>query len=142
MTFTPETSLVIEYYREPSVLVSADPFRPEEYSVDFDEPSKGRPVDDMLAYSIIPLGDFTVLPKTESGKVVPVNNLKVNFVGNYEQLPGTGAIFCKIDIRVPDNWHLIRPTTPSNGYTKRKTSIEKTSIPRVDEIVSQYVCLI
>jgi hypothetical protein len=136
VTFTPETSLVIEYYREPTVLASADPFRPEDFAVDFDEPSKGRPIDDLLAYSIIPLGDFTVLPVTESGKVIPLSNVKVHFVGKYEQLPGTGAIYCRIDIRVPDNWHLIRPHTPSNGYAKRKENLEKVSIPRVDEIVS------
>ncbi|KAJ3383504.1 hypothetical protein HDU92_004084, partial [Lobulomyces angularis] len=111
-SFTPGCSLIIEYYREPGVNPSSDPFKPDDLAVDFDEPSEGRPIDDIFAYSIIPLGDFTVLPVTDSGQILNLERVKVNFIGKYEKVPGTSAVFCCFDIMVPDNWHLVRPRTP------------------------------
>lgn len=77
------------------------------------------------------------MPVSESGNIIPLHNLKLNFIGKYEKLPGTGAVFCKLDIRVPDNWHLLRPTTPSNGNARgnRGERLEKI-IPPIAQAVS------
>lgn len=130
-SFTPETSLIIEYYREPSVISSHDPInQTNDFAVDFDDPAIGRSIDDLFGFSCIPLGDFSMLPVTESGKVLNLDKTKVTFVGRYAGIPGTGNILCKLDTRVPDNWHHLRPTSAASA-----DSSSERIIPHVEAIV-------
>ncbi|KAJ3199042.1 hypothetical protein HDU82_000770, partial [Entophlyctis luteolus] len=65
----------------------------------------------LLAYAIIPLGDFSVIAQTEARSVLNLDNVLLNFVGVYQNFPETEDVFCAIDIKVPSNWAKLKPTS-------------------------------
>ncbi|KAJ3089599.1 hypothetical protein HK102_005972 [Quaeritorhiza haematococci] len=125
LEFSPETSLLIEFYRDPAVVVQHY-HPPKEGETDgddreVDEEETGRPLNDLFGYAIVPLGDFTTLAITESGKIKSFDDIRVHFVGRYGKLPGTSRVFCALDIKVPDNW----PTSQDDAPEKSKSQKSK-----------------
>ncbi|KAJ3356175.1 hypothetical protein HDU83_001754 [Entophlyctis luteolus] len=96
MSFNAETALVVEFYRDPYLT---------------DTTHEILPIEDLLAYAIIPLGDFSVIAQTEARSVLNLDNVLLNFVGVYQNFPETEDVFCAIDIKVPSNWAKLKPTS-------------------------------
>lgn len=107
MNLSAETSLIIEYYLDKPALKTSDPFNSENPPADY-QGDTGRPLDELVGYSYVPLGDFTVLGVSDSNQIKRLEKLKVEFVGKYKQVPGTGSVYMKMDIKVPDNWVKIK----------------------------------
>ncbi|KAJ3217252.1 hypothetical protein HDU67_008274 [Dinochytrium kinnereticum] len=107
--YTTETSLVIEFFNEP---ICADP-SPNvpilNYGNNRQTEGASRPLSDMIAYSIIPLGDLTIIPMTKQGRILPLSNIKLNFVDSYKRLPGAERVFCSLDVSIPENWNEATP---------------------------------
>jgi hypothetical protein len=77
-----------------------------------------RVIEDMFAYAIIPLGDFTILPVTDSGQVKKIDNITLHFVNQFSNLPGIDSVFCNLDIKVPENWDTINPRNARTDYIR------------------------
>ncbi|KAJ1533184.1 hypothetical protein HK096_005548, partial [Nowakowskiella sp. JEL0078] len=114
--FHSQTSMVIEFYRDPPITnTSMNIVKQTKENSFFNHPNfptSGRPINDLLAYTLIPLGDFTVLNTTDSGSIKIIENAKLNFIGRYSELPGVSNVFCIVEIKVPENWHDLVPIVP------------------------------
>ncbi|KAJ3126523.1 hypothetical protein HK098_007423 [Nowakowskiella sp. JEL0407] len=130
--FHQQTSLIIEFYRDPPVTHAYDSnstTTPTNFSLEFDTNSPkriGRPINELFAYAEIPLGDFSLLKKTDCGKVKLLDRIQVQFLGKFAELPGTKGVNCCVEFKVPENWDELSPIIPPKQTTKtRKTT--KTS---------------
>ena len=94
--YTPESSLVLEFYREPI----GNP-KIQDSSFEFERPTSSRPIDEMIGYASVALGDFTILQSNQSGNIINLDNLQVVLFGKYDN---STIASCSIDVRVPDNW--------------------------------------
>ncbi|KAI8809840.1 hypothetical protein BJ742DRAFT_802599 [Cladochytrium replicatum] len=103
LEFWSDTGIIIEFYRDPPVVradTSDDASVVEEGDI-----SPGRPINDLVGYCHIPLGDFTVLSAIDAGTIKTVDNLRVHLLGSYSKLPGSTHLFCSVTFKIPVNWN-------------------------------------
>ncbi|KAJ3076765.1 Coiled-coil domain-containing protein 33 [Podochytrium sp. JEL0797] len=133
LSFNAETSLVIELYRDPP-LNGTRPLHPG-------DSSSNLPIDDLLGYAIVPLGDFSVIPLTETRSVVKLDKTAIHFLGQYSQSMRNSDTFVSLDIRVPENWNQINPDslkpkpTAVSRPEKRQASTFRGSFEQILELV-------
>ncbi|KAI9338223.1 hypothetical protein BDR26DRAFT_863224 [Obelidium mucronatum] len=119
LLFNAESSVVVEFYRDPVIMEN----RPL-------SGSKGLVIDDLIGYSIIPLGDFSIISAAEKRKVLNLDKVKVFFTGvggsgGYGGSPYGGDTYCSLDLRVPDTWNQINPDSLKPKTTSLTRSSEK-----------------
>ncbi|KAI8618820.1 hypothetical protein BC830DRAFT_887272 [Chytriomyces sp. MP71] len=90
-SFSHDTALIIELYKDPQLSESSSKTAPPA-------------IDDIMAYAIVPLGDFSIISNTETQLVVNVDDIALTFIGQYENMSGTDNITLSIDFKVPENW--------------------------------------
>ncbi|RKO93255.1 hypothetical protein BDK51DRAFT_38973 [Blyttiomyces helicus] len=102
LNLSADTALIVEYYRDAPV-TDTSPLHPP--TPDHDSaPLRSRPIDDLVAYSLVPIGDFTVLEATDAGKVKTLSDVKVRFLAQHSKLAGTSNVHVSMQIKCPDNW--------------------------------------
>ncbi|KAJ3252452.1 Coiled-coil domain-containing protein 33 [Chytriomyces hyalinus] len=124
-----ETALVIEMYKEPPI------------TDDRRATNSNFAIDEIIAFGIVPLGDFSVIPNAETRKVLTIDDVALRFVGQYDGMPGTSNIACALDIKVPENWDALKPETIKPKPAKKEHRSVKTnlecSIEQLLEMVKQ-----
>ncbi|KAJ3098788.1 Coiled-coil domain-containing protein 33 [Physocladia obscura] len=95
-----ETSLAIEFYRDPPIT----------------EKCSELPISDFVAYAMIPLGDFTTISLTENRSAIQLTDVRMNFIGQYKNQSNRSKVFCAIDLKVPDDWSKLNPNSFKQHY--------------------------
>ncbi|KAJ3224830.1 Coiled-coil domain-containing protein 33 [Chytriomyces hyalinus] len=129
MSIGVETALIIEIYKDPPI------------TDDRRTTTSNFAIDEIIAFGVVPLGDFSVIPNAETRKVLNVDDIALRFVGQYDGMPGTSNIACALDIKVPENWDALKPETIKPKPAKKEHRSVKTnlecSIEQLLEMVKQ-----
>ncbi|ORY48589.1 hypothetical protein BCR33DRAFT_39395 [Rhizoclosmatium globosum] len=128
LKFNAETSLVIEFYRDP-------PINETRKTV------TDLAIDDLLAYAVVPLGDFSIITPSEQRNIIKLEKVQLKFLGQYNHFLGVDDVTCALDIRVPDGWNQINPESMKPKAVvkpeKRHQSTFRGSFEQLLEMVKQ-----
>ncbi|KAJ3118078.1 hypothetical protein HDU96_004082 [Phlyctochytrium bullatum] len=107
--------IVIELYR--AYVPSDNPIHenPENMFTDKDH---RKNLSDMVAYVLIPLGDFTVVPPNQAGKPISIKNSRLTFVDGFKSLAGVEKISLPLQITVSESWTVTPTGVPSSERRK------------------------
>ncbi|KAJ3196622.1 hypothetical protein HK101_008303 [Irineochytrium annulatum] len=139
----PETSLAIEFYKDPPCS-DISPAKPVPVDTTDQTDLSPRSIHEMIAYSIVSIGDFSALPVTEPGRIKNLS-VQMNFVDRYGTMAEVDNVYVSLDVKVPDNWLKVTNLQHHLAEHEKKTTqlLNTVDIDLIsnEELQKRYVLL-